>query len=453
LAGAATVTPLLARTAHAGAVFGAAAPAAVEPEELPWPQARTIVAETKVPAFPDVTFDVTKYGAKGDGSTDNTNAFKAAIDACNAAGGGHVIVPSGTYVTGAVYLKSNVDLHLNSGSTLKFSGTASRYPTVLTRFEGIECMNRSPMIYAYKERNIALTGSGTLDASGTSSWNKGNDRAWLESLIKDGVTDPRKRIVPGSGHNVRVAFVEPNNCDTVLIQGIKLKGPQFWQMHPVLCKNVTIDGISTDPSTARSQTDGCNPESCDHVVIKNCTLGAHDDNIAIKSGRDEDGRRINVPSQNIVVFGCTMIGNWGAITCGSEMTGGVRNVYAYKVTVKAAKFALYIKTNTRRGGFAENINLDSFSGVFDRAFAHVRPKYNDQTGSHVPTFGTITITNSTCSKAAQAFDISGLPNSHVKGLTVRDCSFNGVANTKSTLTHVDNISFTNVKINGKTVPG
>ncbi|MFG2005513.1 glycoside hydrolase family 28 protein [Spirillospora sp. NPDC048911] len=405
-----------------------------------------------LPSFPATTFNVTAYGAKGDGKADNTTAFKNAIQACSTAGGGHVIVPSGTYVTGAIYLKSNVDLHLESGSTLKFSGDTSKFPTVLTRYEGIECMNRSPMIYAYKETNIALTGSGTLDAGSTSSWNKGSDRSYLESLISKGKTDPHDRVVPGSGHSMRSAFVEPYGCDTVLIQGVKLRNSMFWQLHPTLCKNVTVDAVSTDPSTSHNNTDACDPESCDHVVIKNCDLGAHDDNIAIKSGRDEDGRRVNVPCQNLVVFGCTMNGNWGAITCGSEQTGGIRNVYAYKCTVKGStKFALYVKSNTQRGGFSQNINLDGFSGTFARSVVFITMTYNSQTGSHPPAFGPFAITNSSCTKAPLVFDVSGLSSDHIKGFTVRDSSFNGVSSTSNKIKNVDGLVFTNVKINGKIV--
>ncbi|WP_370944572.1 glycoside hydrolase family 28 protein [Amycolatopsis sp. cg5] len=447
VAGAAVAAPLLARSA-------AAAPGqyTVSVPDLPWPAANQIVAETKLPVFPDAKFDITAYGAKGDGSTDNTAAIKKAIDACNAAGGGHVIVPKGTFLTGAVYLKSNVDVHLETGSVLKFSGDSSKFPTVLTRYEGIECMNRSPMIYAFKEKNIALTGTGTLDANSTSSWNKGTDRAYLESLVSKG-TPPEKRIVPGSGHTMRSAFVEPYSCETVLIQGITLKNSMFWQLHPTLCKNVTVDGVTTDASTAHSNTDACDPESCDHVVIVNSNLGAHDDNIAIKSGRDEDGRRVNVPCQNLVVANCVMNGNWGAITCGSEQTGGIRNVYAYKLTVKGeTKFALYVKSNTKRGGFSENINLDSISGTFARSIAYVLPTYNSQTGNNIPSFGPFTITNSSATKCGQmVFNVSGLSNSHVHGFTATNCKFTGVADTKNVLKNIDGLKFTNVTINGKPI--
>ncbi|HEU4424738.1 MAG TPA: glycosyl hydrolase family 28 protein [Pilimelia sp.] len=453
LAGAAATGPLVAPSVFAADLEAAGdAGILVEPEELPWPEARTIVANTKLPTFPDRTFDVRNYGANGNGSADNTAAFRRAIDACNAAGGGTVLIPSGTYVTGAIYIKSNVNVRLQ-GATLRFSGTASNFPTVLTRYEGIECMNRSPMIYAYGERNIALTGTGTLDALNTQSWNRGSDRAFLEELVADGVP-PRERIVPGSGHNMRSTFIEPYNCDTVLIQGIRLRNSMFWQIHPTLSKNVTVDTVETDANTNFNNTDGVDPESCDHVVVRNCNLGAHDDNVAIKSGRDADGRRINVPTQNVVVFGCRMNGNWGAITCGSEMTGGIRNVYAYKCTlVGATKFALYVKSNTRRGGFAENINLDSFTGVLDRHLIFVTSTYNSQTGSFVPRFGPLLLTNCTTTRAGRsAFNVSGLSNSHIRGLVLRNITMTGVADTSNTFNFVDNLVINNVWINGRKLP-
>ena len=453
VAGAAVAAPILANTARAGTEAPAAgAGHAVSVNDLPWQAARDIVNGIVPTSCPDATFEVTKFGAKADGKTDNTAAFAAAVTACNKAGGGHVVVPSGTYVTGAIYLKSNVDLHLNSGATLKFSGDASKFPTVLTRYEGIECMNHSPMIYAFGEKNIALTGSGTLDAGGTSSWNKGSDRAFLESLISKGITDPHKRVVPGSGHNMRSTFVEPYNCDRVLISGVTLKNPMFWQLHPTLCTNVIVDGVSTDPSTAHSNTDGCDPECTRGIVIRNCTLGAHDDNIAIKSGRDADGRRVNVPTRDVVIYNNVMNGNWGAVTCGSEITGGVQNVYAFKCNIiGATKFALYVKSNTQRGGGAQNVNLDSITGAPVRSYVFVTMTYNGQTGSHPPAFGPFSITNSSCTKTPKVFDVSGLSSDHVKGFTVKNCAFKGVASTSDTWSNVDGRSFTNVTINGKAV--
>jgi polygalacturonase len=447
-AGAAVATPLLANTALAGTTATPVPTKLTKPiPTLPWAQANDIVAATKLPAFPVATFDVTAYGAKGDGKTDNTAAFAKAITACNAAKGGHVIVPAGTYVTGAIYLKSNVDLHLNAGATLKFSGDASKYPTVLTRYEAIECMNRSPMIYAYQESNIAVTGSGTLDAGATKSWNTGSDRGYLESLIAKGVTDPRKRVVPGSGHHLRSTFIEPYLSDTVLIQGISLKNSQFWQIHPTLCTNVTVDGVTTRASF--KNTDGCDPECSDHVLIVNCDLGGNDDNIAIKSGRDADGRRVNKPSQNIVIVNNTMKGPWGAVTCGSEQTGGIRNVFAYKCVATGTRYFLFIKSNTRRGGFTQNINLDSVVGHGNQlAFAFAQMNYMGQTGSHLPQFGGWTITNCQADHTPYAFKMTGLANDHINGLTVKNCTFTNIGNA-DLLKNVDNISFTNVTLNGK----
>jgi polygalacturonase len=455
LAGGAVTVPALAGTAFADAdLAGIDTGPELGGPGLPWWQARVIVAQTRLPHFPHREFNVLAYGAVADGTTDNTAALAAAIDACHRAGGGRVLVPEGTFLTGAVYLKSNVELHLEAGSTLRFSGDVTRYPTVLTRYEGIECLNHSPMIYAYRERNIALTGSGTLDAAGTATWNRGSDRAYLESLIAQGITDPAQRVVPGSGHSMRSTFVEPYACDTILIQGVTLKNPLFWQLHPTLCRNVTIDAVSTDPSTAHSNTDACDPESCDHVVVKNCDLGAHDDNIAIKAGRDADGRRVNVPTQNVVVHDCVMNGNWGAITCGSEMTGGIRNVYAHRCqVVGATKFALYVKSNTQRGGFAQNINLNGFTGTFARSFAFVTMTYNNQTGDHPPAFGPFTVTSSSCTSAPLVFDVNGLPTDHIAGLTVRDCAFDGVTDPVNKISNVDGLAFTGVTINGVPVTG
>src|SRR5579859_5875024 len=425
-----------------------ASPASPVATPLPWPAANDILATTTVPSFPSTTFPVTTYGAKGDGHTDNTAAFAKAIAACNAAGGGHVVVPSGTYSTGAIHLLSNVDFHLNSGATLMFNGNAANYPPVLTRYEGIECLNHSPMVYAYKQTNIALTGSGMLDASGTASWNKGSDRAGvLEPLVN---LPPTQRNVVGK---LRSTFVEPYSCSNILIQGVTLRNAIFWQLHPTLCTNVTVDGVTTNHSG--SNTDGCDPECCDHVVIKNSTIRAGDDNIAIKSGRDADGRRIHVPTQNVVIWNNQFEGPWGAITLGSELTGGIENVYAFSNSVigTGTRFAHYVKSNTQRGGFARNINIDTLRAThFSHAVVFITMHYNSQTGSFPPDFGgPFNLNNFTVAGAAQVLDLDGIASDRIGNVNVSNSTFSGIANATNTISNVTKVTLTNVTINVKPV--
>jgi polygalacturonase len=449
VAAASAASPLLFKRFQ---VLTASTPHTVSSGPLPWSAANAILSNTVVPVFPNTNFVVTHpaYGARGDDHTDNTAAFQKAIATCNAAGGGHVVVPVGTYVTGAIYLKSNVDLHLDPGATLMFSGDASRYPLVLTRYEGIECMNHSPMIYAFGEKNIALTGSGTLDASGTTSWNHGSDRAGvLEPLVARGMP-PQQRNAAGK---LRSSFVQPYNCDTVLIQGVTLRNSRFWQLHPTLCRNVTVDGVTTHHSGGN--TDGCDPECCDHVVIKNSTLFAGDDNIAIKSGRDADGRRVNVPTQNVVIWNNQFEGPFGAICLGSELTGGIQNVYAYNNSTvgSGTRHALFVKSNTKRGGFARNVHIDRFHGSgFHSAVVFVTMNYFGQTGNFLPDFsGPFNLANFVVDTAPIALDLHGLPGDKTGTFNLSNCAFTHIANPASNISHVTKANYTHVTINGKLV--
>jgi len=421
---------------------------------LPWKEAQQIVADTVVPSFPDVIFDATDpvYGAVGDGTTDNTDAFRAAIEDCSGQGGGHVVVPAGVYSTGAIHLLDNVDFHLEQGAVLAFNGNADNFPLVLTRYEGIECMNHSPMIYAYGQTNIAMTGNGILDASGTRSWNVGSDRAGiLEPLVARGVP-PEERIVPKYGH-LRSTFVEPYNCSNVLIQGITLRESQFWQLHPTLCNGVTVDCVTTG-GTFNPNGDGCNPESCDHVVIRDSTIGANDDCIAIKSGRDDDGRRVDTPSQNIVIFNCRFQGPIGGVTCGSEMTGGIRNVYAYNIETLGSSilWMLFVKSNTRRGGYARNLNLDTIRGDNLRGpWGFAQMDYAGQTGDYLPIFEDWYISNSTGDRDPRVFQFRGLPKDSIRGFNVSQSAFTNIADPIDQYDYVEDINFDNVTINGKQV--
>jgi polygalacturonase len=356
-----------------------------------------------------------------------------------------VRVPAGDWLVGALRLRSNVDLHLDSAATLRFSGDYKQYPSVLTRYEGIECVNRSPMIYAFGETNVALTGAGVLDASGT-IWNSGADRAALEALVARGLP-PEQRDVSGT---LRTSFVQPYRCTNVLIQGVTLIGARFWQLHPTSCANVTIDGVTTTVSATNS--DGCDPECCDGVVIKHSTLASGDDNIAIKSGRDADGRRVNVPCRNLVIINCQAEGRFGFLTIGSEQTGGVENVYAYNNWTygQGVGQALWIKSNSRRGGFTRNVNVDTFTGANLRSgVAAVTMSYESQSGSYPPAFSDIKLSNVRVAGAPVVLDLQGLAGDPISGFSLRDSAFIDIGDAANRVSNVEGLDISNVTINGR----
>lgn len=443
LAGAATA-------ALPGCLFVGAPPPpfpAALPETTPWPEANAILAGTVRPVFPDAVFPVTDFGAVGDGRTDDTDAFLAAITACHRAGGGHVTVPPGSWLVGALRLRSRVDLHLAAGATLLFSDDPGRFPPVLTRFEGIECINRSPMIYALGETGVGLTGAGVLDASRTAAWNRGGDRAGvLEPLVAAGVP-PARRVVTG---RLRTTFVEPYLCQGVLLQGVTLVGAQFWQIHPTLCTDVTISGVTTTVSGGNS--DGCNPESCRRVVIARCTLASGDDNIALKSGRDADGRRLATPCRDIVIMNCQAEGRFGFITCGSEQTGGIENVYAYNNWTygRGVGSVLWIKSNRHRGGFTRNVAVDTFTGSNLRhAVLDVTMTYDDLPGAFPPSFGDLRLSRLAVSGARHVLDLEGLDGAPVGPVTVSDSRFTGITGAPCRLRHATGVTCRDVTVDGR----
>jgi polygalacturonase len=419
------------------------------PTQTPWPEANALLAATKRPIFPSATFAVTDFGARGDGQLDDTAAFDRAIAACTQAGGGHVTVPAGRWLVGAVRLRSNVDLQLAPGATLLFSADASLYPPVLTRYEGIECINHSPMIYAFGETNVAVTGSGVLDGSRTGAWNSGSDRSGvLEPLVARGVP-PEQRVVVGQ---LRVACVEPYRCANVLLQGVTLVGAPFWQLHPTLCTDVTIDGVTT--TVAGENSDGCDPESCTRVVIQSSTLASGDDNIAIKSGRDADGRRVATPCRDLVILNCQAEGRFGFITCGSEQTGGIENVYAFNLWTygQGVGSALWVKSNTQRGGFTRNVNIDTFTGAgFRSGVVAVSMTYADQQGDFPPIFSDYRLSRFRVTGAPYALDLQGLPSDPIGPITVSDSQFLGI-DTPIRIENAAPVSWSNVLLNGQRIP-
>ncbi|RKN44920.1 glycoside hydrolase family 28 protein [Streptomyces hoynatensis] len=362
-------TPARRQVLRLGALAGAALPLAAAAGR----------AAAATPRFPDAWFPITDYGAAGDGVTDCTEAIRAAVAACHRAGGGHVLVPAGRWATGAIHLLSGVDLHVAEGATVLFSTDPAAYlPVVLTRWQGVEAYNYSPLIYAYRQRDIAVTGRGVLDAqsdtahwwpwkgSGQYGWEQGMPREledWqaLERFGEEGV--PVAERVFGAGHYLRPSFLQPHSCRNVLIEGVTLRNSPFWNIHPVLSRDITVRDVTIDCQGPNS--DGCDPDSCRNVTLSRVTFATHDDCIAIKSGRDRDGRRVGVPSRDILVEDCVYLSGGAAVAIGSEMSGGVSHVTARRLripldpTLDEASVAhvLNVKSTPTRGGYVRDVTV------------------------------------------------------------------------------------------------
>jgi|WetSurMetagenome_2_1015567.scaffolds.fasta_scaffold66603_2 polygalacturonase len=433
-------------------------------EPAGWDLVPGILARIVPPTFPNRDFPVTKFGAVADGKTDCTRAFRDAIAACQAAGGGRVVVPEGSFLTGAIRLKSNVNLHLASpDTTIRFSRDPRLFlPVVFTRWEGVECMNYSALIYAFEERNVAVTGSGTLDgqASEESWWpwkgardtkpgaqNQNAARARLIEMQAKGV--PVAERLFGDGSCLRPNFIQPYRCQNVLVEGVKIRNSPMWEIHPVLCSNVTVRGV--DVSTHGPNNDGCDPESCNNVLIEKCTFDTGDDCIALKSGRNDDGRRVNVPVQNVIVRDCVMKDGHGGVVIGSEISGGARNIFAERCRMDSPQLdrALRLKTNSVRGGTIEHVYMrDVTVGQVAEAVVTVDFFYEEgDAGKFPPTVRDVEVRNVTSRKSQYVLRLRGYAHDPVSDVRVVDCAFDGVEK-PDVLESVKDIVFTNVKING-----
>jgi len=453
--------------AGAAATVCPAATVAVDP----WARAAAIIAATRPPVFPPRVFDVTRFGAKGDGTTLNTQAIARAIAACTEAGGGRVLVPAGRFLTGAVHLQSNVELHLVAGATLLFSTDPADYPLVWTRWEGIELINYSPLVYARKARNIAVTGAGTLDGQGSARhwwswkgpWHGTVDHGWREGMpdqrpararlfqmAEDRV--PVEKRVFGDGSFLRPAFVQPYDCENVLIDGVRLRGSPFWQIHPVLCRNVTVRGV--DVMGHGPNNDGCDPESVDGMVIERCVFDTGDDCIAVNSGRNEDGRRLAAPAQNIVIRDCRMKEGHGGIAIGSQISGGARFVFAERCLMDSPNldYAIRFKNNALRGGLLEQFFYRDIT-VGQVAKAAIACDFNYEEGARgrfKPILRHVQIERLRTTGAKRVLDSQGLPGAPVADITLRDCRFDGVT-APSVITHTERLTLDNVRVNGARV--
>lgn len=281
-------------------------------------------------------FNITDFGAVPDGKTLCTEAFKQAVKKCEEAGGGTIYVPAGKFLTGAIQLASNTNLHIDAGAVVLFSQDPEDYPIVHSRWEGEEGDVYSPLIYGENIENVSITGFGTLDGQGERWW-----RMHLDNKLKY----PRPR------------FICFQQSERVLIEGVKIINSPAWTINPIRCNNVVVDGITIKNPADSPNTDGINPDSCRNVRISNCYISVGDDCIAIKSGVEYGKYRI--PCENITITNCTMLDGHGGVVIGSEMSGSIRYITISNCVFDGTDRGIRIKSRRGRGGAVEDIRVNN----------------------------------------------------------------------------------------------
>lgn len=437
---------------------------------------KRIEQSIQLPKIAERQFLITSFGAKTTATAaQNQKAINRVISLVSKKGGGKVIIPKGTWNTGAIELKSHVNLVLEEGATLHFAFETKLYPLVRTSWEGLACWNYSPCIYAYKATDIAITGKGTIDGGGNNDtfwqWNgsprfgykegvtkesqKLGSRSKLLKMAEDGVPFDERKF--GMGYGLRPQLVNMVHCERILIKDVKMINSPFWVIHPLLSKNITVDGVYVWNEGPNG--DGCDPEACENVLIQNCVFHTGDDCIAIKSGRNNDGRLWNQPSKNIIIRNCKMEDGHGGVVIGSEISGGCENVYAENCVMDSPHLEriLRIKTNNCRGGQVQNINMRNVVvGQCKEAVVKINLDYERKEICYrgfEPIVNNVNVENVTCQKSDYGVLIIGRDSlENVYDINIKSCKFDGVVKEPVKITgKTRNVKFDNLVINGSLV--
>ena len=322
---------------------------------------------------PQNSLNIKDFGAVGDGVADNTLAFKNAIEQCHKNNGGRIIVPAGTYLTGPIHLKSNINLHLEAGAVIMLSDNFENWPAIKSRWEGVECYGYSPCIYGENLRNVSITGTGTIDGRGQAWWNEFKRRK--TSGQKQPVSERDKEFAElnkntdlsdcgGGGIGsffFRPQLIQFNNCSNVLLDGFTTCNSPFWNTHLLYCNKVTVKNVTFQNPQDGVNGDGLAIDSCDGVKVFDCTFDVNDDCCGFKSGIGKDGMRVNRPCQNIVVKNCKMLRGHGSVVMGSETAAGIRNIEISDCVFNGNDRGLRIKSRRGRAGTVENITLNNIT--------------------------------------------------------------------------------------------
>lgn len=421
------------------------------------PDSEAILRRISPPKFRDTTYDIRTFGARADTTCDSRSAINKAIRQCSAAGGGHVVVPAGSYLCkGPIILQSGVDLHLERGAEILFSPDPADYlPAVLTIWEGTELFNYSPLVYAYHVSDIAITGEGRLNGQASRGFARFRPQrsAMQDSLRQMGIDGvPVYERCFGERSILPPSMIQPFGCRNILIEGVTILDSPYWVIHPVFCDNVTVREVTI--SSHNLNNDGCDPECTTNVLIERCLFDVGDDAIAIKAGRDQDGWRIGQPTRNILIRDCDFRSKCNGLCIGSEMSAGVENVRMERVRISRCLSGIYFKSNLDRGGYIRNVHVSDVScDTVRTAFIRFETNYHGARGGfHPTTFENFRIKRVRGLHSSECgFYAVGVAGHPLKGILLEDVELQS-APTPYILKEVEQITFHQVRINGRLMP-
>jgi polygalacturonase len=450
------------------------------------------------PVFPANTIDLTQYGGAGDGVTLNTQAFADAMDALSKQGGGTLVVSSGIWYTGPIVFQSNINLHLEKGALILFTPDFDAYPLVKTSFEGLETRRCQSPISGWNVSNIAITGEGPINGSGD-AWrplkkSKVTESVWKETVAKGGVLKqsdywfptekslkgellsetnlnvPRRELTDEQWESIkdfmRPVMISFRECKNILLEGVLFENSPSRNIHPLMCENLIVDGIFARNPAYAQNGDGLDIESCKNVIVVNSTFDVGDDAICIKSGKDEDGRRRGIATENVIIDNCKVFKGHGGFVVGSEMSGGVKNISVKNCQFMGTDVGLRFKSCRGRGGVVENIyvenimmtNIVTDSFLFDLYYGgksasealsdgddkKTAIKESFRVTNETPVFRNIYVKNIVSKNARRAMFFNGLPEMNITNINVENAIFS--ARFGAELSESDGVKFKNIEI-------
>ncbi len=384
------------------------------------------------PVFPDRIFDIRNYGAEEGGEIAATEAIRAAIEACEKQGGGRVVIPEGRWLTGPIHLRDNVNLHLDAGALVEFSENFYDYlPVVYGILAGNRVYSVSHFLYAYRCKNIAITGEGTFDGHGQAWWHMKHHQPGMEDLMKKGkaLAPMSERVYDRPEDGVRPRLLQFVECENVLLEGNTLKNSPSWTVHLAWCQNITVRGVTVENPLDAPNTDGINFEYCKRAVMEHCTVSGGDDMCCVKAGRDNDAWESGVPCEDIEIRNCRAIQcKGGGVTIGSETSASVRNIWLHDCYFERVCSGLNMKTMKGRGGAVENIDVENIEvKLATRDAIRINMKYTgeplddySQPNHHMPKVRNFYIKNFVCHETPCAMTVCGVKGHELENIHIEN---------------------------------